>query len=188
MNPLKASNSKPLEGGPSFPIRHRIIRSIWSITWHVLAAWTPAPLHRWRVWLLNMFGARVHSGAHVYGSARIWYPANLTMAEGSCLGPEVTCYSMALISLGQGAIVSQGVYLCAGMHDIEDPHFQLLAKPIRIGDGAWLAAEAFVGPGVAIGHHAVIGARTVIFRDAVAGGVYVGNPAVLIKKRLLESS
>jgi putative colanic acid biosynthesis acetyltransferase WcaF len=155
------------------------------VAWLLLAAWTPAPLHRWRVWLLNRFGAQVHATAHVYGSARVWYPPNLVMEAGSCLGPSVNCYCMAPIRLGQGAIVSQGAHLCAGMHDIEDPEFQLVVKPIVLCAQAWIAAEAFVGPGVEVSEGAVLGARAVLFKDAEPHGVYVGNPAMLVKHRSL---
>jgi putative colanic acid biosynthesis acetyltransferase WcaF len=164
-----------------------MFRSSWNVAWLLLAAWTPAPLHRWRVWLLNCFGAHVHATAHVYGSARVWYPPNLVMEAGSCLGPGVNCYCMASIRLGQGAIVSQGAHLCAGMHDIEDPEFQLLVRPIVLGAHAWIAAEAFVGPGVTVGEGAVLGARGVMFKDAVPHGVYAGNPAQLIKQRQLHA-
>jgi len=77
--------------------------------------------------------------------------------------------------------------LCAGTHDIEDPDFQLLAKPIEVGRDAWVAAEAFIGPGVKVGDRAVIGARSVLFKDAESGGVYAGNPARLIKHRKLQA-
>lgn len=187
MTLLDARDSQPLKGGPSFSLRHRLLRALWGITWLLLAAWTPPPLHRWRVWLLNRFGARVHATAHVYGSARVWYPPNLTMEPYSCLGPRVNCYCMASIHIGQSAIVSQGAYLCAGMHDIEDPQFQLVVKPIVIGDHAWVAADVFVGPGVTVNRGAVLGARTVLFKDAEANGVYVGNPAIMIKNRSLLS-
>lgn len=94
---------------------------------------------------------------------------------------------MAPVRLESGAIVSQGAHLCAGMHDIEDPAFQLVVKPITIGLNAWIAAEAFVGPGVSIGEGAVLGARAVLFKSAEPNGVYVGNPAVLVKHRSLLS-
>ena len=55
-----------------------------------------------------------------------------------------------------------------------------------IGAGAWIAAEAFIGPGVTVGEGAVVGARAVLFRDAEPLGVYVGNPAALIKRRSLR--
>jgi putative colanic acid biosynthesis acetyltransferase WcaF len=90
---------------------------------------------------------------------------------------------MAMIHLKYGSVVSQGVHLCAGMHDIEDPEFQLLVKPIVIGEHAWVAAEAFVGPGVNIGANAVLGARAVVFKNTEPNGVYVGNPAILVKHR-----
>jgi len=183
MSLLDASKSQPLAGGASYSLRHRVCRLVWAAVWIAMAAWTPPPFHRWRVLWLRLFGAKVDWTAHVYGSARIWYPPNLWMDAHACLGPKVNCYSMAAIRLGRNAIVSQGSYLCAGTHDIEDPHFQLVTKPIVIGDDAWVAAEVFVGPGVSIGDGAVIGARAVLFRDAESNGVYAGNPAKLIRQR-----
>ena len=185
MTLLDARESKPIEGGPSFSLGHRLFRAAWNVAWLLLAAWTPAPLHRWRIGLLNLFGARVHATAHVYGSARVWYPPHLEMDVGSCLAPGVRCYCMAPISLGRHATVSQGAHLCAGMHDIEDPEFQLVVKPITVGANAWVAAEAFVGPGVCVGEAAVLGARGVLFKSAEPHGVYVGNPAVFVKHRSL---
>ena len=127
--------------------------------------------------------AKVHPSAHVYGSARVWYPPNLTMAAHSCLGPRVNCYSMAEVRLEEFAVVSQGSHLCAGDHDIEDPDFQLTVRPITIGAHAWVAAEAFVGPGVTVGESAVVGARAVLLKDAEPRGVYAGNPAQLFRHR-----
>jgi len=90
---------------------------------------------------------------------------------------------MALITLEKYAIISQGAHLCTGTHDIEDPDFQLYAKPIHIGTKAWIAAEAFIGPGVTVHDGAVVGARAVLFKDAKSNGVYVGNPATLLRMR-----
>ena len=183
MSLLSAKESKPLQGGPSFSFKHRLFRASWNTVWFILGAWTPAPLHKWRILLLRVFGAQIHKTAHVYGSSRVWYPPNLIMEAGSCLGPKVNCYCMALIHLGRSAIVSQGAYLCAGMHDIEDPEFQLMVRPINIGANAWLAADSFVGPGVTVGECVVLGARSVLFKTVEPHGVYVGNPAQLIRYR-----
>lgn len=64
------------------------------------------------------------------------------------ISPSVTVDSVAKITLADYAIASQGSTLCAASHDIEDPHFQTTARSIVIGARAWVAAEAFVGPGV----------------------------------------
>lgn len=183
MSLLDAKQSRPLEGGPSFTVSHRVFRAAWQAAWIVLAAWTPPPLYRWRGLVLRWFGAQVSSSAKVYGSARIWYPPNLILEDDACLGPQVNCYNMAPIRLGRGAIVSQGSHLCAGTHDIDDPDFQLVVRPISIGAKAWVAAEAFVGPGVTVGPGAVIGARSVLTKNAEAGVVYAGNPARQIRVR-----
>ncbi len=94
---------------------------------------------------------------------------------------------MAPISLGERVVVSQRAHLCAGTHDVRDPNFQLVARPIRIGDQAWVAAEAFVGPGVSVGEGCVIGARAVLMRDAEPWTIYAGNPATPIKKRVMRA-
>lgn len=105
------------------------------------------------------------------------------MEEHACLGPNVNCYCMAPIHLGYKSVVSQGAHLCSGTHDIDDANHQLVVRPITLGDGSWVAADAFIGPGVTVGNRAVIGARTVLVKDAEASGVYVGNPARLVRFR-----
>lgn len=183
---LSAAESGSMEGGATFSLSHRLYRLVWNLTWILLASWTPPFLKGWRRWLLVAFGADLHRTANIYSSARIWYPPHLKMGPYSCLGPGVKAYCMAPITLKAYALVSQGSHLCAGTHDIEDPHFQLRARPITLGRHAWVAAEAFVGPGVTVGEGAVLGARAVAFRDIQAWGVYSGNPAAFLKERRLR--
>lgn len=105
------------------------------------------------------------------------------MHANSVLGPRTDCYCMNHVTIGEKAVVSQGAVLCCGTHDISDLNFQLTTHPIKISAGVWVAADAFIGPGVTLHEGAVIGARAVLFKDAEAFGVYVGNPAVRIKTR-----
>jgi putative colanic acid biosynthesis acetyltransferase WcaF len=91
------------------------------------------------------------------------------------------------IELGEYTTVSQYAHLCAATHDYTKPTMPLVSKPIRIGARAWVAAGAFVGPGVAVGEGAVVGARAVVVKDIPEWTVVAGNPAVQIKKRLLNN-
>jgi putative colanic acid biosynthesis acetyltransferase WcaF len=185
---LPAEKNKPLEGGASFSLSHRLERLAWNVAWAVLASWTPPAMRRWRLAVLRLFGAQVAPTASVYGSARIWYPRNLELGVYACIGPRARIYSMGRITLGAYALVSQGAHLCAGSHDIEDRHFQLLVRSIVVGDRAWLAAECFVGPGVTVGNGAVLGARAVAMRDLDAWTVYRGNPATAVRPRRIRFS
>lgn len=180
--PLDGAQSGSLTGGPSFPLRNRMVRALWNPVWWLLASWTPRPLRPWRVLLLRLFGARIGHKADVRGSARIWYPPHLVLESGAHIAQGVNCYCMAPITLRAGALVSQNAHLCAGTHDIDDPHFQLVARPIEIGRGAWIAAEAFVGPGVNIGDGAVVGARAVAMKDVPPMAIVVGNPARILPR------
>jgi putative colanic acid biosynthesis acetyltransferase WcaF len=180
---ISPNTSNPKEGGASFSFLNRVIRAIWIVVWFIFCRWTPTYFFGWRRLFLSFFGAQISKSARVYSSVNIWLPKNVTMEEHSCLGPEVNCYSMGHIHIGAYATVSQRAVLCAGTHDIDNSDFQLVVKPIIIGSEAWVAAEAFVGPGVTIAPNSVIGARCVIFCDTVTNGVYAGNPAKFIRYR-----
>ena len=140
-------------------------------------------LHPWRRFLLRLFGAKIGRMSDVRGSSRVWLPANLRMGDNALIGPGVSCYNQAAIHLGDWALVSQNVHLCAGTHDIDDPDFPLIAKPIEIGAFAWVAADAFVGPGCIIGEGAVVGGASVVFGKLDDWMVYVGNPARRLRAR-----
>jgi putative colanic acid biosynthesis acetyltransferase WcaF len=187
MSPLDAASVRPLEGGPSFSLSNRLTRLSFIVVWLVLARWTPRVMNPWRVFLLRLFGARIAPGAMIYSSVRVWLPSNLEMAEQASLGPGVDCYNMDLVRIGAYTVISQRAVLCAGTHAIGDRNFQLVTRPIVIGERAWVAAEAFVGPGVSIGDEAVLGARACAFGHLDPRGVYVGNPAHKIKERKLEA-
>lgn len=180
---LSADKTSSREGGASFSLRLRLRRVGFIIVWTLLARWTPPSARAWRRLLLNLFGAQLKSGANVYPSAIIWYPPHLQMASYATLGPRVRCYNQAPITIGEYAIVSQDASLCAGTHDHSSPSFQLVTRPIHIAAHAWIAAEAFVGPGVTIREGAVLGARGVALRDLDAWTVYSGNPAQALKSR-----
>jgi putative colanic acid biosynthesis acetyltransferase WcaF len=57
-----------------------------------------------------------------------------------------------------------------------------MTGPVMIGEKAWVAAEAYIGPGVTLGAGSVAGARAVVVRDVPPGAVVVGNPARLIAR------
>jgi putative colanic acid biosynthesis acetyltransferase WcaF len=130
-----------------------------------------------------VFGARVGAKAHIYPSVRIAIPWNLDIGERAAVGDRAILYSLGPIRIGAAATISQGAHLCAGSHDYRDPLMPLIKPPIAIGAGAWVCADAFVGPGVTVGEGAIIGARAVVMRNVVASSVVAGNPAREIGRR-----
>lgn len=167
--------------------KNQVVRMLWTIVWGVFARPLPRSVGSgWKRFLLRLFGARIDATAIVYSSAKVYYPANLTMGAYACLASDVDCYNVAPVTIGANSTVSQGAYLCTASHDITDPLNPLVTKPIVIEDQAWVAAGAFVGMGVTIGQGAVVGARAAVFKDVEPWTVVGGNPAKFIKRREIK--
>ncbi|MGL4541033.1 MAG: DapH/DapD/GlmU-related protein [Polymorphobacter sp.] len=163
---------------------NKVGRTLWTIVYILLYRPTPRLLHGWRRLLLRLFGAQIGAGARPYPRARIWAPWNLEMAARSCIGDDVDCYSVARISLGEDAVVSQYSYLCTASHDPDLPGLPLVSAPIVIGRRAWVGADVFVAPGVRIGDGAVVGARSTVLANVGRAEIVGGSPARLIRSRL----
>ncbi|SFH06601.1 WcaF family extracellular polysaccharide biosynthesis acetyltransferase [Pontibacter chinhatensis] len=172
--------------GASFSLGNRLGRVIWGVVVLLLFRYSPKPFHSWRAFLLRLFGAKVGRGVHVYPQVKIWAPWNLELADECGIGNGTNLYSMGKIFIGKRAVVSQGAHLVAGTHDYTKPGFPLVTKPILVGDHAWIAAEAFIHPGIIIGEGSVIAARSVVTRNMPAWMVCGGHPCKPIKERILE--
>ena len=167
-------------------LRNRVGRVLWGLVYTIAFRPSPRNLHRWRNWLLRLFGAEIHRTARVYPRARCWAPWNLTMGEHSCIADDVDVYCVAPVKLGACTTVSQYSYLCAATHDHTDPQHPLVPRPITIGDRCWLAADVFIGPGVTIGDGTVVGARSSVFRNRPEWVVATGTPAKPQRRRELR--
>jgi maltose O-acetyltransferase len=86
----------------------------------------------------------------------------------------------APIEIGDHVLLGPGVHLYAATHPLDAAERRgglELAKPISVGDDAWLGGGTIVLPGVTIGARAVVGAGSVVTRDVSADERVAGNPA-----------
>jgi putative colanic acid biosynthesis acetyltransferase WcaF len=164
-------------------LRTRIAMALWGFCWMLFCAWTPKPLNRWRLFWLDVFGARIHGTPFVHQRARIQIPWNLTLHDRSCLGDRANLYSLGPIEIGAHAVIAQEAYLCTGSHEFDQPGLPLITAEIRIGQGAFIGARAFVLPGVTIGENAIVGACSVVTTEVLPFTVNAGNPCRLLRHR-----
>ena len=165
-------------------------RAIWNvIRCFLFRPFETGVFRRWRILLLNMFGAKVNYKANVYASCKIWAPWNLKMAKGACLGPHTICYNQAFVEMDEDACLSQYAYLCTAGHETDSLNTAsdgLITAGITIGKNAWIGTRAFIGMGVEIGEGAVVGATASVYKDVEAWTVVGGNPAKVLKKRKMK--
>jgi putative colanic acid biosynthesis acetyltransferase WcaF len=147
------------------------------------------PFSSLRRTLLRCFGAEIGEGAVIKPGVRVKFPWKLKTGKNCWLGEDVWIDNMAPVTIGDNVCISQGAYLCTGNHDWEDPAFSLITQPIRINDGAWIAARASIGPGVVIGRCSVVGLGTVVNKNIPSHQIHGGNPAKFLQKReILDST
>ena len=165
--------------------RYLLKRLLWACVQFVFWPKSPRILSPLRIFLLRMFGARIGPNCRVDG-ARIWLPWNLQMGEWSVIGGSAEIYNLGPVQIGANTVVSQRAYLCTAAHNYTRADFPLYSKPINVGDSAWIAAGAFIAPGVRIGEGAVVGAYSVVTKDVPRWMVCAGNPCRPIKPRILN--
>jgi putative colanic acid biosynthesis acetyltransferase WcaF len=119
---------------------------------------------------------------------KIKFPWRLVVGDNTWLGEDVWIDNLAPVLIGADCCISQGAYLCTGSHDWSKSGFDLITKPIRIGDRAWIAARAIIGPGVTVGEGAVLGLGSVASGDLAPWTIYRGNPAAGGAARLNRDS
>ena len=140
------------------------------------APWFPVP-SAFKVAVLRAFGAKVGSGVVIRSRVNITFPWRFECGDHVWIGDEVLVLSLARVRIGSHVCVSQRAFLCTGSHDFRKEGFDLVTQPIEIGEACWIAAQAFVGPGVTMGPASRCLAGAVVVKDVAAGTTVGGVPA-----------
>lgn len=92
------------------------------------------------------------------------------------------------LNIGEGSVLSEYVYVSDASHGEFNPRDGLIMDqpliskgPVSIGRGVFVGFGASVLPGVSLGDHCVVGARSVVTRSFPAYSMVVGAPARLVK-------
>jgi acetyltransferase-like isoleucine patch superfamily enzyme/glycosyltransferase involved in cell wall biosynthesis len=163
--------------------QQKIERVVWGMVQGTVFQFSPHNAYAWRSMLLRMFGARIGKNVRIRRSVHVEIPWNLAIGDHSIVGDHAILYCLGKVTLGSFVTISQYAHLCAGTHETHSREMALLRPPIAVGDDVWIAADAFVGPGVTIGDRTILGARASAFTDLPPDVVAVGNPAKPIKPR-----
>lgn len=162
--------------------------SIWYL---VKCAFFLSPLpwpSKLRCALLRRFGATIGTNVYVKPRVNIHFPWRLTIGDHCLVGEEAFILNFEPITIGTQCCISQRVFLCTGNHDYQDPLFPYRNAPITLGDGVWVGAQAFVGPGVTLGDESVITAGSIVTKSLPPRMVCGGNPCVPLKPRWKEGA
>lgn len=136
---------------------------------------------------LRMFGAAVGRGVVIKPAVKIKYPWFLSVGNHVWVGERAWIDNLAQVSLGDHSCISQEAYLLTGNHDYKDRKFGLRLGEIHVGAGAWVGAKSVVCPGLTVYAGAVLCAGSVAVKDLEQMVIYQGNPAQVVRKRVVRS-
>lgn len=130
-----------------------------------------------RTGFLRLFGAKIGRGVVVRNNVNVTFPWRLTLGDDVWIGEDVLILSLAPVVIESSVCISPRAFLCTGSHRFHSPGFDLATKPITVRRGSWIAAQAFIAPGVEIGPDAMVCAGSVIQANVPPGITVQGNPA-----------
>ena len=144
------------------------------------------PISSLKVSVLRLFGAKIGQGVRIKNGVRVKFPWRLSIGDHSWIGENAWIDNLAPVVIEDNVCLSQGVYLCTGNHDWRSPTFDLRLGEIRLQQGSWIGAKAVVGPGLTVGRGAILTLGGVATRSLDAMTIYTGNPAIAVKKRVID--
>ena len=155
----------------------KIKEALWWVVRSVLfAPWFPIPSSI-KVAALRLFGAKVGRGVVIRSQVNITFPWKVTLGDHVWIGDEVLILSLDQVTIASHVCISQRAFLCTGSHQFKSENFDLVTKPISIGEGCWIAANVFIGAGVTLGKGTLCSAGAIVLKSAGPDQVLVGNPA-----------
>jgi putative colanic acid biosynthesis acetyltransferase WcaF len=140
-------------------------------------------MHKWRIWFLRMYGAKIGDKNFIYPTCKIWAPWLLETGEVVAIGPGAEIYNPGGLRMGHHAVISQHAFICGATHDYNSEAFTYIKKEIVMEPYVWIGAKAIVLPGVLCREGSVLGAAALATRNLEPWTVYAGNPAKPVKKR-----
>ena len=134
--------------------------------------------------LRSLLGA-IGDSAEILSPFQCDYGYQITVGARSFINFGVVILDSAPVTIGDDVQIGPGVQLVTPVHPLDPVERRTLsesARPIVIGDGAWLATGVIVCPGVTVGAGTVVGAGSVVVSDLPDRHLCVGNPCRVVRE------
>ncbi len=112
------------------------------------------------------------------------YGSNISMGEGVFFNFNCVVLDVMQVKIGSRTLFGPNVQVYTAIHPVNFKERSAgleFAKPVVIGEDAWIGGSAVICPGVTIGDRTIIGAGSVVTRDIPSDVFAAGNPCKVIR-------
>jgi maltose O-acetyltransferase len=143
---------------------------------------------RARTLALRAAGVRIGARSGILGPLEITGPGDLrklfSVGEDTFISGPLHVDLGAEVRIGSRVQFGHDVALLTMDHELGPASARcgrLVAAPITVGDGVWIASRATILPGITIGDGAVVAAGAVVTRDVAPNTLVGGVPAKFVR-------
>ena len=131
---------------------------------------------------------RMKIGRHtnIQMGVRVYAPWKITIGNNCSIGHNSLLDGRRGIRIGNNVDMAGYVRIFTLGHDLDDPAYKTIGKPVSIEDDASIFTGAYILPGITIGRGTAVALGSVVTKDTEPWGVYGGNPAKKIKMRSID--
>lgn len=141
------------------------------------------PSHAIRKAVHKSAGVKMGNGSTIHMGVTFYDTRNIEIGDDTIIGERAVLDGRARLVIGNHVALASEVMIYNSQHDIHDPFFKAIAKPVHIGDYVFVGPRAIILPGVTVGKGAIIAAGAVVTKDVPPFAVVGGVPAKVISKR-----
>lgn len=149
-----------------------------------IVGWIPIYWLRWFFYTLD--GVKIGKGVHIHMGTQFFYPANITIGQGSTVGQNAFLDGRDKLTIGKFVDIASEVMILNSEHDINSEDFRPITALVEIGDYVFIGPRSIILPGVKIGQGAVVAAGAVVTKDVEDFSIVGGVPAQVIGERKLK--
>ncbi|MBN6754076.1 sugar O-acetyltransferase [Kocuria palustris] len=122
---------------------------------------------------------------HFEPTLRVEFGFNISVGDDFYVSFDCVMLDGGGITIGDSVLIGPRTRIFTTNHAL-DPDERAagacMARPVRIGDQAWIGGSVVINPGVSIGDGAVIGSGSVVTSDQPARSVAAGVPARVLRE------
>lgn len=145
------------------------------------------PSHTIRSTFYRLAGMTIGAKSAVHMGLVLYNPAHISIGSGTIIGERCVLDGRDTLTIGDHVDIASEVMIYNSQHDVHDPYFTAIEKPVVIENYVFIGPRAVILPGVTIKNGAVVAAGAVVSKDVDASAIVAGIPAQQIGKRKIHT-